>query len=516
MKDLKDFAIYLRKNHLKDFATENLRIISTLDIPLMKLPFIVKMTPEQLFEQTLNSLDKFLSSIENDTAIEDVKINLKNWEENKTPGFAKSDVQLADLVHIYSAQKRALLKFLSFFTNDVNEVLNIINELEEYYVTTQGLALAILLKIQKETEASLLASERQLQLMVSNIKGYAIFMVDTAGHIISWNQGAVNISGYLKEEIIGKHISVFYTPEDLEQRKPEHNLKIAQEDGRCESEGWRIRKNGSMFWADSIFTAVYNESGVLVGFAKITHDISDRKKAEDELKQKTLELLRSNQELEQFAYVASHDLQEPLRMVTSYLQLIEKRYKDKLDQDATDFIGFAVDGSSRMRVLIQSLLEYSRVNRIKPFEDINLNDLLKEIIQNLDDAIKEQRATVVFEEMPVIYGDFVLIGQLFQNLIENAIKFKGDNDPQVIISVKKENNEYLFSIKDNGIGMKKEYLDKIFVIFQRLNNKEKYPGTGIGLAICKKIVERHNGKIWAESEVDKGSTFHFTIKRKTA
>ncbi|MES2395976.1 MAG: ATP-binding protein [Bacteroidota bacterium] len=514
MKDLKDFAIYLRKNHLKDFAKENLRIISTLDIPLMKHPLIAQLTPEQLFEQTLNSLDKFLISIENDTAIEDVKNNLKNWEENKTPGFSKSDIQLADLVHIYSAQKRALIKFLSFFTNDVNEVVNIINELEEYYVTTQGLALTILLKIQKETEASLLASERQLQLMVSNIMGYAIFMIDITGHILSWNQGAVNINGYLEEEIIGKHISVFYTSEDIEQRKPEHNLKVAQEEGRCESEGWRIRKNGSMFWADAIFTAIYDEAGVLEGFAKITHDISDRKKAEDELKQKTLELLRSNQELEQFAYVASHDLQEPLRMVTSYLQLIEKRYKDKLDQDAIDFIGFAVDGSSRMRVLIQSLLEYSRVNRIKPFEPINVNDLLNEIIQNLGDAIKEQKATVLFGAMPIIYGDFVLIGQLFQNLIENAIKFKGDNDPKVFISAKKENNEYLFSVKDNGIGMKKEYLDKIFVIFQRLNNKEKYPGTGIGLAICKKIVERHNGKIWVESEEDKGSTFYFTIKEK--
>ncbi|MES2285841.1 MAG: ATP-binding protein [Bacteroidota bacterium] len=514
MKDLKGFAIYLRKNHLKDFAKENLRIINTLDIPLMKHPLIVQLSQEQLFEQTVVSLDKFLISIENDTAIEDVKNNLKNWEENKTPGFSKSDIQLADLVHIYSAQKRALIKFLSFFTSDVNEVVNIINELEEYYVTTQGLALTILLKIQKETEASLLASERQLQLMVSNIMGYAIFMIDTAGHIISWNQGAVNINGYLEEEIIGKHISIFYTNEDIEQQKPEHNLKIAKENGRCESQGWRIKKDGYKYWADSIFTAIYNESGVLEGFAKITHDISDRKKAEDELKQKTLELLRSNQELEQFAYVASHDLQEPLRMVTSYLQLIEKRYKDKLDQDGTDFIGFAVDGSSRMRVLIQSLLEYSRVNRIKPFEPINVNDLLNEVIQNLGDAIKEQKATVLFGAMPIIYGDFVLIGQLFQNLIENAIKFKGNNDPEVLISAKKENNEYLFSVKDNGIGMKKEYLDKIFVIFQRLNNKEKYPGTGIGLAICKKIVERHNGKIWVESEVDKGSTFYFTIKEK--
>ncbi|MDP1746333.1 MAG: ATP-binding protein, partial [Bacteroidota bacterium] len=210
---------------------------------------------------------------------------------------------------------------------------------------------------------------------------------------------------------------------------------------------------------------------------------------------------------------ASHDLQEPLRMVTSYLQLLENRYKDKLDQDAKDFISFAVDGSNRMRSLIHSLLEYSRINRVKAFEIIDVNILLKEVLENLSTAIKENKATIKINDLPKINGDPILINQLFQNLIQNAIKFKNTRNPEIDISCKEEKDEYIFSVKDNGIGIQKEYIDKIFIIFKRLHSKEEYPGTGMGLAICKKIVERHGGKIWVESEFGKGSTFYFTIKK---
>jgi light-regulated signal transduction histidine kinase (bacteriophytochrome) len=244
----------------------------------------------------------------------------------------------------------------------------------------------------------------------------------------------------------------------------------------------------------------------------ISNDVTERKKMEAELKDKSAELARSNQELEQFAYVASHDLQEPLRMVNSYLQIISKRYKDNLDKDAHDFIAFAVDGSNRMRNLINSLLEYSRINRVMAFEEVNLNELMKEVLQDLKTRIAESKATITIDELPVVFGDHVLLSQLFLNLIANAIKFRGEQLPEIHISFKKQKDEFLFSVKDNGIGIKSKYSEKIFIIFQRLNSKEKYDGTGIGLAICKKIVERHGGKIWIESEIDKGTTFYFTIK----
>ena len=244
----------------------------------------------------------------------------------------------------------------------------------------------------------------------------------------------------------------------------------------------------------------------------LEENINQRIQIENELKQKTIELMRSNNELEQFAYVASHDLQEPLRMVTSYVQLLEERYKDKLDTDAAEFIAFAVDGTDRMRNLIHSLLEYSRVNKIRPYESIKLDHLVDNVLQDLKNKIQDTNAKIKVDKLPTIYGDPFLIAQLFQNLISNSIKFNDTLNPEIHITGKKVNDEYLFSIKDNGIGISKEYSDKIFVIFQRLHTKEKYPGTGIGLAICKKIVEQHGGKIWLESKLGEGTNFYFTIK----
>ncbi len=355
-------------------------------------------------------------------------------------------------------------------------------------------------------------NEERFRLLIENVKDYAIYLIDINGNIISWNKGAQNIKGYTEEEIIGKNFSIFYTGEELENNEPKHNLKMAGELGHYECEGWRLKKDGSRFWAKITFTAMYDHFGNVTGFSKITRDVTEQKAAELSLKEKSEELSRSNAELEQFAYVASHDLQEPLRMVTSYVQLLEKRYKDKLDEDANEFINYAVDGSIRMRVLINSLLEYSRVNRVKPFEKIYMNELMGDILQNLKGQITENNAAIKVNNLPDIIGDPILINQLFQNLISNAIKFKGEKAPEIIISGEKLSDEYLFSVKDNGIGIKKEYAEKIFVIFQRLHSKEKYPGTGIGLAICKKIVERHNGRIWMESEAGKGSTFYFTIR----
>lgn len=236
------------------------------------------------------------------------------------------------------------------------------------------------------------------------------------------------------------------------------------------------------------------------------------KKREEELIQVNENLISVNNELEQFTYAASHDLQEPLRMVSNFLQLLEKRYKDKLDKDANEFIGYAVDGSEKMRSIILSLLDYTQTNKVRAFERIDVNDLLKVVLKDLSSQIKKNKAEITIEPLPVIFGDKLLINQLFQNLISNAVKFKGEKNPKIFISGKKENNEFIFSVKDNGIGIQKEYADKLFTIFQHLNSKEKYPGTGIGLAMCKKIVEKHGGKIWFESEFGKGTTFYFTIK----
>jgi signal transduction histidine kinase len=244
-------------------------------------------------------------------------------------------------------------------------------------------------------------------------------------------------------------------------------------------------------------------------------EIAERKRAEDILKKTLLDLERSNKELEQFAYVASHDLQEPLRMVASYTQLLEKRYKDQLDQDAKDFIGFAADGANRMQRLINDLLAYSRVGtRGKPLEPTDCHTVLGQAIVNLSTVIEENHAIVTSDQLPKVMADASQMVQLLQNLVGNAIKFRGEESPRIHVSAQEKGNEWVFSVKDNGIGIEAQFSERIFIAFQRLHSREKYPGTGIGLAICKKIVDRHGGKIWIESELGKGSTFYFTTPKR--
>lgn len=234
--------------------------------------------------------------------------------------------------------------------------------------------------------------------------------------------------------------------------------------------------------------------------------------ARQDLEHSVKELARSNAELQQFAYVASHDLQEPLRMVSSYTQLLAKRYRGRLDADADDFIGFAVDGAARMQKLIQDLLAYSRVGtRNLERQAVSMDSVLEYATDMLQLVIKGTDAAVTHESLPSIKVDERQMTQLFQNLISNAIKFRGQEPPRIHVSATRLDGEWLFSVHDNGIGIEPQYADRIFVIFQRLHNRDDYPGTGIGLAICKKIVERHGGRIWMESEPGKGSTFFFTV-----
>jgi PAS domain S-box-containing protein len=251
---------------------------------------------------------------------------------------------------------------------------------------------------------------------------------------------------------------------------------------------------------------------ILVAF----EDITERKKAEEALRIVAENLKRSNLELEQFAYVASHDLQEPLRMVTSYTQLLEQRYKGKLDADADEFIKYAVDGANRMRRLIDDLLSYSRVNsRGNPFRPTESELALDVALKNLQISIEENGAVVTHDQLPEVMADEGQLVQLLQNLIGNAIKFHAKEPPCVHVSAKHlQEKEYLFSVQDNGIGIDPQYFDRLFKIFQRLHTKEEYPGTGIGLALCKRIVERHSGRIWLESQPGKGTTIYFTLNNK--
>jgi PAS domain S-box-containing protein len=278
---------------------------------------------------------------------------------------------------------------------------------------------------------------------------------------------------------------------------------------------FRVRRSdGTYVWLEDHMVSVKSDNdSEQESMAGVLIDITDHKTSEEKLKQLAEKLSISNKELEQFAYVASHDLQEPLRMVASYIQLLQRRYKGSLDKDADEFINYAVDGVVRMKALINDLLIYSRVNTQEyPLEPVDCNKIIEQVRHNLSAAINENNAEVISEKLPTVYGNQLQLTQLFQNLISNAIKFKRDDVPPVVhINAKKTSDEWILTVQDNGIGIEAEYADKIFIIFQRLHNYNEYPGTGIGLAICKKIVEKLGGHIWLESEVGKGSTFNFTI-----
>jgi PAS domain S-box-containing protein len=627
----------------------------------------------------------------------------------------------------------------------------------------------------KRAGQALHESEERFRLLVEGVRDYAIYMLDPDGLIVSWNSGAEVIKGYKADEVLGRHFSIFYPEELVGDHSPKHEIEIAEADGRFETEGWRKRKDGSLFWASVVITTLRAEDGSLRGFVKVTRDISERKRIDEELRQseerfratfdaaaagmaivapdgrfalvnrslceivgytneellattfqkithpedldtdlgllqhltagdipdyrlekrylhksghevwimlsasvvrdsfgaplhfvalieditprkraedalrrqselmmavldqmsdgvvvaneagrfllfnpaaekilgagalnaspsewsdryhlfladavtpfpaeriplarailgesidgvemfvrepgrpeggawisvnarplvdserihrggvavfrditerkkgeqelarRADELARSNAELEHFAYVASHDLQEPLRTVSGFTQLLARRYRGALDEKADQFIDFAVDGCNRMRQLIEDLLEYSRVNtRGRPFLTTDCEAILDRALANLKVTIEETGTAITHDRLPTISGDATQIGQLFQNLIANAIKFRSRHSPEVQISAAKSATEWTFSVTDNGIGIEPRYAEKVFVLFQRLHTRDVYPGTGIGLALCKKIVERHRGRIWFEPNPTGGTRFCFTIPR---
>jgi PAS domain S-box-containing protein len=645
----------------------------------------------------------------------------------------------------------------------VTAVLSILTALVLVRLRSRILQMPGIAEIEKEikerrrAETVALANEERLRLLGESVEDYAIYMLDVNGMVQTWNKGAERIKGYTAAEIAGKHFSLFYTPEDRSKKLPEAVIRAVAEHGGYEGVGWRVRKDGSRFWAKTALRPMRDASGTLRGFSKVTRDltesqemeskyqmlleaapdailivnrqgridfvnqrmeelfgysraeivgksvdlllperfraahgshrseffeapvsremgagrelsglrrdgsefsveislspletrdgpvalaavrdvtkrkkaemrfrdllesapdamvivnsegfielsnlqteklfgysrlelvgqsvdilvpldlrgahgghrghffeapkkremgadldlmalrkdgtefpveislsplegpdgisvtavirdISERKLAARQLAEKMLELRHSNEALEQFAHIASHDLQEPLRMVASYTQLLSKRYKGRLDADADEFIGFAVDGTQRMKRLIEDLLLYSRAGKgLPPSAKFSTESALQEAINNLTFAIRDSQAVVTHDAMPRLEGVESGIVQVFQNLIGNAIKYRGDRTPEVHVSAALAGGEWIFSVADNGIGIDPKCFDRIFIIFQRLHGREEYQGTGIGLAICKRILQQQGGRIWVESESAKGSVFHFSLSQR--
>lgn len=343
-----------------------------------------------------------------------------------------------------------------------------------------------------------------------------MIMVDQDGKIVLVNTQVERLFGYAREELLGQSIEML-VPANVREKHPEHRASFFENPHvRAMGVGrdlFGLRKDGTELPVE-IGLNPLEAQGERFVLASIV-DITERKKAEALLQEKLLELQRSNEELQQFAYVCSHDLQEPLRVISNYTQLLAKRYMGKtLDDDAHEFIDFTLDATKRMHQLINDLLLYSRVEtRGKGFVDVDMNEILQIAESNLVLVIEETNAEIIAEQLPTLKGDNSQLVQLFQNLIGNALKFRSEDAPKVSVSVTSHGDMWQFVVSDNGIGFDMKYVDRIFVIFQRLHLRETYEGSGIGLAVCKKIVERHGGRLWAESVPNKGTSFYFTIPK---
>ncbi|MBI3585195.1 MAG: PAS domain S-box protein [Nitrospinae bacterium] len=362
-------------------------------------------------------------------------------------------------------------------------------------------------ELNREIEERKQAEERYRTVIQIAMDGF--WLVDNHGHIIDVNDAACSMIGYTRDELLNMSIPDIEAKESLEDTA--RHIRKVMEAGSDRFETRHRCKDGRIIDIES--STIYRDinGGQFIAFLR---DITDRKLAMEKIIRYSEDLSRSNEELQQFAYIASHDLQEPLRMVASYVKLIERRYKGRLDKDADEFIEFAVDGANRMKEMIEGLLEYSRVKTYgKPLVPTDCEGILSDALNNLQMTIKENNAVVTHDPLPDVLADDVQIGRVFQNLISNAIKFrKKEEPPRIHISAQQEGREWVFSFRDNGIGIKPQYKDGLFTMFKRVYSRKEYPGTGIGLAVCRRIVERHGGRIWVESEYGSGSAFYFTTK----
>ena len=355
----------------------------------------------------------------------------------------------------------------------------------------------------KRAEAVRRNFEQQMQALMDNATA-VIFMKALDGRYLMINRMYEDLFHVTREEMVGKRDDDIFPP-DMARAFQENDRRVAAAGVPVQFEEIAPHDDGPHTYV-SVKFPLHDPAGNVSAVCGIATDITDRKRTEEELR-------RSNRDLEQFAHIASHDLKEPLRMVSNYLQLLERRHGGKLDEDARQFIAFAMGGATRMRRLIDDLLEYAGVRTDgAPLAPTNSADVLQTVRHDLSVAIDEAGASLTQDaSLPMVLADESQLAQLFQNLIANALKFRGTEPPRIHVGVQRENGRWIFSVRDNGIGIEAEFCERIFEIFQRLHTRDQYAGTGIGLAVCKKIIERHGGRIWVESEIRRGSTFFFTL-----
>ena len=372
----------------------------------------------------------------------------------------------------------------------------------------------------EQLEARFREQEERSRLFVSEVTDHAIFMLDLDGRVASWNAGALRIKGYTAEEILGRHFSQFYLNEDVARGKPESVLKLASEQGRCEDEGWKVRKDGTKFWANTVVTAVHDKSGKLCGFGKVTRDMTERKMIQERMEEQRKQLARSNaelveanKELESFGHSVSHDLRAPLRSIDGFSHALLEDCSNTLDDVGKDHLNRIRAATQRMGVLIDDLLNLSRITRGEMhLEAVDLSGLVRSIVANLGETQPDRKVESKIQNHLQTEADQNLLRLALENLLSNAWKFTSKR-PLAHVEFGKTNSNGVpvYYVRDDGAGFDPKYADRLFGAFQRLHAVTEFPGTGVGLATVQRIIRRHGGRIWAEGAVGKGATFYFTL-----
>ncbi len=361
--------------------------------------------------------------------------------------------------------------------------------------------------------AAIKESEENLKLIFENIYDYGIVLLDLKGNILNWSPGLEELTKYNKDELKGKHFSILFTKEDLSNKIPDKELKKVLKNGKLETEGWRIKKNGSRFWTYSAINIIKDNSGNIKGFIKVIKDMTEKMIANEKLKEHSIQLEELNNELESFSYSVSHDLRAPLRHIDGFIKLVQQDENNKLTEESKTYFKYVLDSVDKMGNLIEDLLSFSRMGRSEMnIVRVDLTKLVQEVINELSIESSIRKIKWDINPLPEISCDRAMLKQVLVNLISNSLKFtSGKNEAVIKVGSFSQNNEEVFFVKDNGAGFDMKFADKLFGVFQRLHSSKEFDGTGIGLANVKRIIERHGGCVWAEGAVNKGATIYFTL-----
>ncbi|HEY9857041.1 MAG TPA: PAS domain-containing sensor histidine kinase [Stenomitos sp.] len=591
---LKDFAAHLKRHHLEALAAENMRLLRAYHTPMLRL--VAHWSESELLAQIKTGMERFLTDLIAGQAETRAAENLRKWQADELPGFSQQDVKAGDLVMVYAANKQALIRFLPTFATDPQVIVSLVQELEAFFTKVQESAFGVyadiharLNRMDAEKAAALAYAEeqqalneelqmqaeelqaqqeelqaqqeeleqlyddlrrhteqveaevarrtkdiRQFEFLVRNISDYAIYMLDPTGRIMSWNKGAEQFKGYQEAEILGSHFSRFYSPEAVAEGRPERLMARSLAEGHARDEGWRIRKDGSRFWAEAILTPIYDDQGHHLGFAKITRDLTESRRTQDlealvhqrtrELAEKNAALQRAIEELQQvdrykdeFLSVISHELRTPLNFITGFTSILEDEVAGPMNELQREYLDKILQGSERMLGLVNNLLDVGRMQagkfHLAPYET-DYHPIVREVVSSLRPLADEKHLEVeVNLQVPdLVTLDGTRITQVLTNLLDNAIKFT-PVEGHIRLEAHQEGNRLVTEVSDSGPGIAEADIPKLFIPFRQLDmgSTRKVGGTGLGLSICKTIVEAHGGTIGIRSRLGEGSTFWFSI-----